>query len=131
MAKYHGKIGFVTFAEKTPGVDEEIPVEREYFGEVLKVNKRWDTASSVLPELTINNQISIVADQYARDNLFAIRYITWMGTRWNIASVDVQHPRLILSIGGVYNGPTSRPSNGAGGSDGFGCNGKIPTQTGV
>ena len=123
MAKYHGKVGFVTFSEKNLGVDVEVPVEREYYGDILKVTKRWETASSVNPDLSISNQISIVADQYARDNLFAIRYVSWMGTRWNVTSVDVQHPRLILSIGGVYNGPTPGSSAGAGESDGCRCDG--------
>lgn len=106
MAKYHGKVGFVTFSEQTPGVDVEVPVEREYFGDVYRNTKRWTKGADINPDLTINNQISIVADQYARDNLYAIRYVSWMGTRWAISNVDVQHPRLILTIGEVYNGPT-------------------------
>lgn len=106
MAKYHGKVGFVTFSEKTPGVDVEVPIEREYFGDVYRNTKRWGKGTDINPDLTINNQISIVADQYARDNLYAIRYVSWMGTLWSISNVDVQHPRLILTIGEVYNGPT-------------------------
>lgn len=118
MAKYHGKVGFVTFVEKTPGVDVEEPIEREYFGDIIRNTKRWEQAQQVNDNLQINNQISIIADQYANQNLLAIRYVSWMGTRWKITSVDVQHPRLILSIGGVYNGPTPRPSDEAGGSYG-------------
>ena len=111
MAKYHGKVGFVTFAEKTPGVDVEQPIEREYFGDVIRNTKRWEQSQQVNDNLQINNQISIIADQYANQNLFAIRYVSWMGARWKVTSVDVQHPRLILSIGGVYNGPTPGSSN--------------------
>lgn len=111
MAKYHGKVGFVTFQEKTPGVDVEAPVEREYFGDVYRNTKRWSKGTDINPDLTLNNQISIVADQYARDNLYAIRYVSWMGTRWSISNVDVQHPRLILTIGEVYNGPTPGSSD--------------------
>ena len=106
MAKYHGKVGFVTFPEKTPGVNVETPVEREYFGDVYRNSKRWANGTDANPDLKINNQISIVADQYARDNLYAIRYVSWMGTLWSISNVDVQYPRLILTIGEVYNGPT-------------------------
>lgn len=111
MAKYHGKVGFVTFSEKTPGVDVEVPIEREYFGDVYRNTKRWGKGTDINPDLTINNQISIVADQYARDNLYAIRYISWMGTLWSISNVDVQYPRLILTIGEVYNGPTPGSSD--------------------
>lgn len=121
MAKYHGKIGFVTFTESSPGVKVETPVEREYFGDVLRNSKRWETAQQLNDNLTVNNQISIVADQYARDNLFAIRYAYWMNTRWKITSVDVQHPRLILTIGGVYNGPTPGPTDGTGGASRSQC----------
>lgn len=111
MAKYHGKVGFVTFSEKTLGVDVEVPVEREYFGDVYRNTKRWSKGTGINPDLTVNNQISIVADQYARDNLYAIRYVSWMGTLWSISNVDVQHPRLILTIGEVYNGPTPGSSD--------------------
>lgn len=111
MAKYHGKVGFVTFSEKTLGVDVEVPVEREYFGDVYRNTKRWSKGTDINPDLTLNNQISIVADQYARDNLYAIRYVSWMGTLWSISNVDVQHPRLILTIGEVYNGPTPGSSD--------------------
>lgn len=111
MAKYHGKVGFVTFSEKTLGVDVEVPVEREYFGDVYRNTKRWSKGTDINPDLTVNNQISIVADQYARDNLYAIRYVSWMGTLWSISNVDVQHPRLILTIGEVYNGPTPGSSD--------------------
>lgn len=123
MAKYHDMIGFVTFPETTPGVNREEVSEREYFGDVIRSSKRWESAQQVNPNLTINNQISIVADPYANNNLFAIRYACWMGTRWEITSVDVQYPRLILTIGGVYNGPTPRPASRSGRTDGAGCGG--------
>lgn len=111
--KYHGKIGFVTFQEKTPGVDVEVAVEREYFGDIIRNTKRWDTAQQVDPNMQINNQISIIIDPYLKENLFTIRYASWMGSLWNISSVDVQYPRMILSLGGVYNGPTPGSSDTA------------------
>lgn len=104
MAKYHGKIGFVTFEETAQSVVSEIPVEREYFGDVTRISKRWEKSEHLNDNLQVNNQFSIVADAYARDNLFAIRYITWMGSKWQVTSAEVQYPRLILTIGGVYNG---------------------------
>lgn len=123
MAKFHGNVGFVSFVEKTPGVDVEQPVEREYFGDVTRISKRWESAQQVNPNLTVNNQISIVADQYARDNLFAIRYVSWMGANWQVTTAEVQYPRINLTIGGVYNGPTPGLSDGTGGTSGCGCNG--------
>lgn len=104
MAKYHGRIGFVTFEETAPSVISEVPVEREYFGDATRISKRWEKSEHLNDNLQVNNQFSIVADAYARDNLFAIRYITWMGSKWQVTSAEVQYPRLILTIGGVYNG---------------------------
>lgn len=125
--KYHGMIGFVTFQEKTTGVDVEIPVEREYTGDVIKNTKRWDSGQQVNPKLNISNQISIVADPYVRENLFAIRYLSWMGSLWEINSVDVQYPRMIITIGGVYNGPAVRSSGKVRRPDGCWCNGEVST----
>lgn len=125
--KYHGKIGFVVFREKTPGEDVEVPEEREYFGDVLQITKRWDSAQQVNPNLNISNRISIVADPYAKENLFSIRYLFWMGTYWEVNQVSVEYPRLILSIGGVYNGPTVGSPGRTGGSNGCWCDGKIST----
>jgi hypothetical protein len=34
-----------------------------------------------------------------------MRYVEWMNARWKITSIDVKRPRVILTIGGVYNGP--------------------------
>lgn len=124
--KYHGYIGFVTFEEKTPGVDVEVPVEREYTGDVMRASKRWENTQQVNKDLNISNQISIIADPYARDNLFTIRYLTWMGSLWEITSVDIQYPRLILSIGGVYNGPKVGSAGRVRRPDGCWCNGEIP-----
>lgn len=104
MAKYHGKIGFVTFEQTAPSVITEKAIERDYFGDVTRISKRWEKGEHLNDNLQVNNQFSIVADAYARDNLFAIRYITWNGAKWQVTSAEVQYPRLILTIGGVYNG---------------------------
>lgn len=127
--KYHGMIGFVTHMEKTPGADVEVPVEREYTGDVTRNSKRWEAGQKVNPDLNINNQISIVADPYFRENLFAIRYASWMGTLWEVTSVDVQYPRMILSIGGVYNGPKVGSTGKIRRPDGCWCDGEISTTT--
>ena len=110
MAKFSGNIGFVEFMETSSGVDTEIAVERHYVGDVLRNTRRWETGDQINDNLTINNQFSIVADAYAKGHYFAMRYIMWMGTRWKITNVEVQRPRLLLTIGGVYNGITPGPS---------------------
>ena len=107
MAKFYGKIGFVDTVEDpdNPGVWEEKTVEKEYRGELIRVNRRLQSSSnSVNDNITISNEISIVADPYANENMYAMRYVIFGGAKWKIETVDVEYPRLKLSIGGIYNG---------------------------
>lgn len=107
MAKFFGKIGFVDVKEDpdNPGVWSEETVEREYRGELYNVRKKLQSSSnSVNDNVIISNEISIVADPYANDNMYAMRYVIFRGTKWKIESVNVEYPRLRLSVGGVYNG---------------------------
>ena len=107
MAKFFGKIGFTTTEETAPGVFRAVTTERDYRGDVLRNTRKWENGEYLNDDLNVNNQISIVADAYANENFFAMRYISWMGAYWKITNVEVQRPRLILTIGGVYNKPAS------------------------
>lgn len=109
--KFCGVIGYATTREGTGediGIDEDVIEERLYYGDVLRNSRRYEKGESVLDELKIDNKISIVADAFAWDHFFKMRYVQWMGCLWNITNVEVERPRLILTIGGVYNGPTAR-----------------------
>jgi hypothetical protein len=107
MAKFYGEVGYgPTSVETAPGVWEEVMTEVSYFGEVLRNTRRLQAGESVNDDLSVNNSISIVADAYANEHFFAIRYVMWAGTRWVVSEVEVQSPRLLLRLGGVYNGPT-------------------------
>jgi hypothetical protein len=104
MAKFHGKIGYATTTETAPGVYTNAISESEYFGDVIRESKNWRDANQVNDNLTVNNRISITADDFANANFSAMRYIVWGGVYWKVNSVEVLRPRLILSLGGVYNG---------------------------
>lgn len=104
MAKFYGPIGYAETTETTPGVWEESITERNYSGDVVKDTRRWQAGDNLNDNLTINNIISVVADPFAYQNFHVMRYVKWMGASWKITSVDVQRPRIILTIGGVYNG---------------------------
>lgn len=110
MAKFSGMIGFSASTEgagEQEGVVVSSPVEEKpYYGDVLENNRRWENGSDIQDDLTINNQISIVGNTFAYEHFFAMKYVRWMGTCWKITSVKVQRPRLLITIGGVYNGPT-------------------------
>lgn len=103
MAKYFGKIGYALTTETAPSVWEEQFIEKEYYGDVLKYSKRYQATEHVNDNIEIRNQISIVADPFAYENFMFIRYVTWMGVKWEVTDVTVDYPRLTLSIGGVYN----------------------------
>lgn len=105
MAKFYGSVGFMQTVETSPGIWEEQIVERSYAGDVFRNIRRWQGAEKVNDDFTLNNQISIVADPFAFKNLGHIRYVTWMNSKWEVSSVEVQYPRMILEVGGVYNGP--------------------------
>lgn len=104
MAKWYGKIGYVKTVENVPGVYKEEVVEREYMGELLQVSRSLQNNNSTNDNINISNQLSIVADPYANENFFAMRYAEFMGTKWKVTNVSVSYPRLTLTLGGVYNG---------------------------
>lgn len=106
MAKFHGKIGYAQTTETTPGVHEEIIVERDYYGDIVQNRRLLHAGDQVNPDLSLGNSISIVADAYAHMHFFAIRYVEWAGVRWTVSDVEVQRPRLLLRLGEVYNGLT-------------------------
>lgn len=105
MAKWCGKIGFTYTGEVEPGVwvDNEI-IERTYYGDVTSNRWKRQNSGEVNDDINISNQISIVADPYARDHCSSMTYVEFMNEKWKVTDVEVQYPRLILSIGGVWNG---------------------------
>lgn len=106
MAKWYGRVGYVETKEIEPGVWEPTVTEKPYFGDLLKNVSKWVTnTNSVNDNLNVANQISIVADPYAYQHFSSVRYVEFMGVMWDVTSVEPQYPRLILSIGGAYDGP--------------------------
>ena len=106
MARYFGAVGYNGGQVETkPGVWEDTIVEKQYYGDILRNTRLLNDGESVNNDLTVSNSISIVADAYASNHFFAIRYVEWAGVLWAVDNVEVQGPRLILRLGGVYNGP--------------------------
>lgn len=104
MAKFYGAIGFAETVETDPGIWEEKIVEHSYSGDVIRNIRNLQTPTeSVNDNINVSNEISIVADPYANQNMYAMRYIVFQGVKWKISSVNVNYPRLILTIGGLYN----------------------------
>lgn len=104
MAKFFGTIGFAETGETRPGVWVENVTERSYYGDLVRNTRKLENSGGLNDNVTISNSISIIADPYAIQNFHAMRFVEFMGTRWKITNVDVQYPRLILTIGDKYNG---------------------------
>lgn len=101
--KWYGSIGFAETVETIPGVWETQITEREYSGDLLRNSRRLQSSNQVNDNVTISNQISIVADPYANGNFHAMRYVEFMGAKWKVSDIEVQYPRLVLTVGGLYN----------------------------
>ena len=105
MARWHGKVGYSETVETAPGIHTSQITVHEYTGDVLRNSSRWsDNSKSTNDNLSFNAQISIVADPFAIDNFYSMKWIEFMGVKWSISTVDPQLPRLILTLGGVHNG---------------------------
>lgn len=106
MAVFGDKIGFAVSKKTAPGVYTDVVEERSYRGSVLSSARRWQaTPDSVNPNLVISNRISVIMDPYLNSNLGNLRYVVFKGTRWEITNVEIERPRVTLTLGGVYNGP--------------------------
>lgn len=109
MAKFYGPIGYSISEETSPGVwTPEHLVEKNYKGNVLQNYRKVSSGESINDNIDISNRISIVADPFAMLHFHTIKYVKWMGAYWKVTTIDAsQRPRLILTIGGVYNGETA------------------------
>ena len=107
MAKFFGKIGYVTKEETRPGIWENVITEKQYSGELNRFVRRWQNGTKVNDDVNISAQISVIADSYLLDNMHCIRYVKLNGVAWEVGSIEPQHPRLLLDLGGVYNGETA------------------------
>ena len=107
MTRFYGPVGFAIQTEGLHSTWEEHCTERNYYGDIRRNSRRYESSDKMLDDLNINNEISILADAYANENFHAIRYVVFMGSKWKVTNVTVEAPRLLLTLGGLYNGPES------------------------
>lgn len=114
MARFYGEVGYGVTVEDPPesGVWKDVITEIPYFGDVVQNARQLVEGDKVNDDISVTTSISIVADPYGEQNYLAMRYVRWAGALWVVSTVDVESPRLILRLGGIYNGPTP----GTGGS---------------
>lgn len=104
--RYCGKIGFAVTEETVPGIWEETITEKTYYGDVIRNSFGNRAGESLNDNLTISNQLSIMSDIYAYQNCHLMKYAEFSGIKWKITNIEVQRPRLILTLGGEYNEET-------------------------
>lgn len=104
MAKFYGEVGYAISTETAPGVWVDEIVERNYRGDVLLDQRRWEPADQVNENINIDNKVSIMADPYMYENLDTIRYVSLYGTKWKVKTITILRPRIDIYLGGVYNG---------------------------
>ncbi len=104
MTKFFGVVGYGDTIETSPGVWEVDIEERKYYGDVISNSRRWEKSEYQNDNLNINNSVSILADPYAFEHAYAIRYVEMMGAKWKVTNIEFKRPRLILTLGGIYNG---------------------------
>ena len=107
MAKWFGIVGFAETVETAPGVWEEQIVKRNYYGDLNRNTRRLQSTQQLNDDITISNESSIISYPYANEHFHSIRYAEFMGTPWKVMNVEVQFPRLILTLGGVWNGQST------------------------
>lgn len=106
MAKYYGNIGFAISGESpaNSGIWVDEVVDKPYHGDVLNRTLRWQSAQDINDNATFSQRISIICDSFAINNIPSIKYVEFLGARWSVTSVEIQRPRIILTLGGLYNG---------------------------
>lgn len=103
--KFAGKVGFwINEVEVKPGVWKSSIIERDYFGDVSLSYRRFQPSENQNDNFSTNSRISILSDLYAQQNWTSIRYVVWNGTKLKVTSVEISYPRIVLEVGGVYNG---------------------------
>ena len=107
MAKFYGMIGFADQIEEAPGVWVDKITVRPYYGDLIRNTRKLQSRDQLNDDIDIANDISIIADPYAVENFHKMRYVEFMGTKWKVTNVEVQYPRLILTVGGVWNGESA------------------------
>ena len=105
MARFHDKVGFlIPIDDQRTGLSTNRVVERPYYGKILEHTRRWESTEHVNDDLSISNQISITANDYAFKHMSCIAYVRFMGGYWKVSSVRIKGPEIVLTLGGVWNG---------------------------
>lgn len=104
MAKFSGNVGYIIEEETAPGVFTQEPIERKMSGDILRSSGSFGANNKVNSDVHIQPRISVVGDAFIYAHFYDIRYVEYLGHKWDISYIEIQRPRVILTLGGRYNG---------------------------
>lgn len=105
MAKFSGQIGFAVSTQTAPDVWQDVITKKIYLGDVLRKSQRSTNDQKVNDDMVISHRISIIADEFVNANLGVIKFVVYNGVFWKVGNIEIERPRIILTLGSVYNGP--------------------------
>ena len=97
MTKFFGEIGFSSTLETSPGVYTDTIMPREYYGDIERQGRRWENGENINDDLIVNNYVSILADDFAMSNVGNMKWVSILGSKWKIQSVEMAYPRIKLT----------------------------------
>ena len=103
MAKYTGLVGYVTDGQTAPGVWSPVENPIKMKGDIIRLAS-GQNGDKINNDVTLSHRVSLVGDAYAFGNYFNIKWIEMDGMKWEVTSVEIQRPRIIVSLGGLWNG---------------------------
>lgn len=104
MAKFSGLVGYVTQEEKVPGVWVPVENPRKMKGDVIRQSASSQNGNKVNSDISLNHRVSLIGDAYAFGNYYNIKWIELHGRKWEVSSVEIERPRIIVNLGGLWNG---------------------------
>lgn len=104
MAKFSGLVGYVTTEQTTPGVWLPVETPKRMRGDIIRQSSSRQNDDKVNSDVSLNHRISLVGDAYSFGNYYNIRWIEVDGLKWEVTGIEIQRPRIIVTLGGPYNG---------------------------
>lgn len=100
--KWYGQLGYRENVEVEPGVWEDQITEVNKYGDILRNYSSNQQGAKINDDISVSNQISMLADPYLLKSFHKIIYITYGGAKWRVSNIEVQYPRLIVTLGSLY-----------------------------
>lgn len=103
MTRYSGLVGYGQQVEVEPGVWDTEDKEVMMKGDLLRQNANIQD-SGINDKVSLNHRVSLIGDAYAFDNYYNMKWVTVNGFKWAVSAIELQRPRLIVTLGGIWNG---------------------------